>query len=260
MPQQTELPFVQADTRGAGETARTIALADRIVAYTLRRARRRTIGLTIDQRGLRVGAPNRTPLTEVETLIRKHADWVVNKLDEWRLRRHAEPPQLTDGCRLPYLGGSLEIRIVSGHNRFTWDERTLPAAPPAPPVLRLAPRAPEETPALLVRALRQRALSLFTERLAGQAARFGIAPPPLALSSARTRWGSCSTRSGIRLNWRLIHCDWPLIDYVIVHELAHLWEMNHSPRFWSIVGRHYPDYRSARAALKKLSGELPVLP
>ncbi|MDR1462599.1 MAG: M48 family metallopeptidase, partial [Azoarcus sp.] len=79
------------------------------------------------------------------------------------------------------------------------------------------------------------------------------------LSSARTRWGSCSLKTGIRLNWRLIHFDSSIIDYVIVHELAHLTEMNHSARFWAIVARYFPDYRGARDTLKKLAGQLPVL-
>ena len=77
---QAELPFF-SDRAASGETTRTIALGDRIVPYTLRRSRRRSIGLTIDQRGLRVGAPHRAPLMEVETLIRKHGDWVAQKLD-----------------------------------------------------------------------------------------------------------------------------------------------------------------------------------
>ena len=121
------------------------------------------------------------------------------------------------------------------------------------------PRSGEETAALLVKALRHKALRLFGERLSFQAERFGIAPPRFALSSARTRWGSCSLKTGIRLNWRLIHGEPPLIDYVIVHELAHLTEMNHSTRFWAIVERYFPAYRTARVALKQLSGSLPEI-
>jgi predicted metal-dependent hydrolase len=244
MPQQADLPFGPAAPEG--ETPRTIALPDRIVPYLLRRARRRSIGLSIDHRGLRVGAPLRTPLAEVEALILKHGDWVARKLDEWRERRRAAPLLLADGVRLPYLGGWLEIRLGRGRGQAFWSEDAMP-------VLTLLPRSPERAGALLEQTLRRRALSIFGERLARQAARFGIDPPPLAISSARTRWGSCSLKTGIRLNWRLIHCETRLIDYVIVHELAHLEEMNHGPRFWAIVGEHFPDYRSAREALKKLS-------
>ena len=251
MPWQAELPFV-LERPAVGETSRTIALGDRIVPYTLRRARRRTLGLTIDHRGLRVGAPHRTPLAEVENMIRKHADWVAQKLDEWRSRRRPAPQPLVDGTRLPYLGGWLEIRLGQGSGRACWTED-------ATPVLTLLPRSPDQAGALLGRALRRQALAVLGARLARQAARFGITVPPLALSSARTRWGSCSLKSGIRLNWRLIHGEPHLIDYVIVHELAHLTEMNHGARFWAIVERYFPEHRGAREALKKLSGSLPVL-
>ncbi|HNB07544.1 MAG TPA: DUF45 domain-containing protein, partial [Thauera aminoaromatica] len=83
--------------------------------------------------------------------------------------------------------------------------------------------------------------------------------PPVSLSSAATRWGSCSTRSGIRLHWRLIHLEPALIDYVVAHEVAHLAEMNHSPRFWAVVERLYPDWRAARAALRSAAATLPVI-
>jgi predicted metal-dependent hydrolase len=80
-----------------------------------------------------------------------------------------------------------------------------------------------------------------------------------ALSSAGTRWGSCTVSGNIRLNWRLIHYALPLVDYVVAHELAHLREMNHSPAFWAIVESVYPDYDGARLALRKRSHEMPVL-
>jgi predicted metal-dependent hydrolase len=253
MPRQAEFPLPPGRL-AEEETWRTIALGDRVVPYALRRARRRTIGLSIDQRGLRVGAPHRTPLAEIETLIRKHADWVARKLDDWRGRRLATSFSLADGARLPYLGIWLEIRLGRGDNQALWTENGLPT-----PTLTLLPRSAERAGLLLCRALRRKAWSVFNERLAAQAARFGVAAPRLSLSSAHTRWGSCSLKTGIRLNWRLIHCDPSIIDYVIVHELAHLSEMNHSARFWAIVARHFPDYRGARDALKKLSGQLPVL-
>jgi predicted metal-dependent hydrolase len=260
MPWQAEFPFALDDRPATGETSRTIALDDRIVPYILRRARRRSIGLTIDQRGLRVGAPNRTSLAEVEALIRKHAQWVTQKLDEWRerSRNHAAPFSIADGARLPYLGGWLEIRLARGKNMAFWTEN---GAMPETRItmLTLLPRSPDKADVLLVRALRRKALAVFGERLAAQAARFNITLPRLALSSARTRWGCCSMKSGIRLNWRLIHCEPWIIDYVIVHELAHLTEMNHSARFWAIVERYFPEYRDARDALKKISGSLPSL-
>ena len=66
----------------------------------------------------------------------------------------------------------------------------------------------------------------------------------------RGRWGSCSSRSGIRLNWRLMHFALPNIDYVVAHELSHLREMNHGPQFWATVQSILPEFESARKALR----------
>jgi hypothetical protein len=73
----------------------------------------------------------------------------------------------------------------------------------------------------------------------------------LSLSSAATRWGSANANGSVRLHWRLIEHSLATIDYVVVHELAHLREMNHGPRFWRLVESVLPDYREARLRLRR---------
>lgn len=97
------------------------------------------------------------------------------------------------------------------------------------------------------------------ERAAHHAAQLQRPLPRVALSNAQTRWGSCSEKSGIRLSWRLIHAPPRLLDYVVAHEMAHLVEMNHSPRFWKVVERLCPDYRAARDELRRLAATCPQL-
>ncbi len=246
-PSATETPLRN------GETLRRIALGERLVDYRLRRARRRTIGLTIDRRGLSVGAPLRASLGEIEGLIRQHADWVARKLDEWRARPEARTLTLADGINLPVLGRAVTLRLMPGNDQTAWI-----APESAAPTLALGPRRPEEAPALLEQALRERAHAHFIDRLVFFTARLGLPVPPFALSSARTRWGSCSRTSGIRLNWRLIHFPPAVIDYVVAHEVAHLLEMNHSPRFWAVVERLCPGHAAVRAELRQLAGTLPA--
>lgn len=246
LPPQLELPLAGVPVV-AGEEPRRITLGDRIVPYLLRRGTRRTIGLSIDHRGLRVGAPRRTSLAEVEALIVRHSAWVVEKLDEWRTRRRPEPLALVEGARIAFLGGELELRLVSGANRAIWGLGTLT----------LCLRAGVAPGPFLEKALRERAREHFAARLAPLAATLGVTVPPLSLSSARTRWGSCSLKSGIRLNWRLIHFPEAVIDYVVVHELAHLRHMNHGPRFWSLVEVGCPDYRALRVELQRLAAHIP---
>jgi hypothetical protein len=97
---------------------------------------------------------------------------------------------------------------------------------------------------------RQQALQLFEQRCRHFAEPLGVRYSRISLSSAETRWGSASSSGAIRLNWRLIHFALPTIDYVVAHELAHLREMNHSPRFWAVVQSVVPHYQQLRRTLK----------
>ena len=234
----------------ANESACTIALAGHLIPYVLRRSQRRTIGLRVDQRGLRVSAPPRASRHDIEALLTQHADWVLQKLAVWRERRGREVLRIVDGVTLPLLGRTLEVRLASGNNRAVWNELSGLC-------LTLCLRQAEAAGQQLEKRLRERALTLFIERSARFAALLGLMPPPVALSSARTRWGSCNRRTGIRLNWRLIHFPLPIVDYVVIHELAHLREMNHGPRFWAIVATLCPDYREQRAELRRLAVTCP---
>lgn len=234
---------------------RHLHLGNQIVTYTLRQGQgRRRLLMTIDERGLTVGAPARITLAEIEGFISAHAVWVLAKLAEHTERHEHRHLVVRDGSRIPLLGKDIAVRIAitNGRMRAHWHDAHV--------LLEVrAETGCDEHAAMLCRVLQRRALSLFAERSAHYARQMGRLPPPLALSNARTRWGSCSLRGGIRINWRLIHLPLELIDYVIVHELAHLVEMNHGARFWTLVGSLYPDWRAARDELKQRGGKLPIL-
>jgi predicted metal-dependent hydrolase len=231
------------------QTEHVIQLGHAIVPYRLRRAPRRRLTMTIDAHGLRLGASQSLPQRDIEAFIQQHATWVIDKLAQ---RAAAPVPRkivISDGQRLPLLDGEIAVRVLPGHNRVRWIGDTL--------VLESRPHADHN--ALARRALQARALSHFAERLSHFAPLVGVTPPELGLSSANTRWGSCSLNSGIRINWRLIHLSPRLGDYVVVHELAHLQEMNHSPRFWRVVENVCPDWKSARGELKAIAPTLPLI-
>ena len=228
---------------------RHLLLGTEIVIYTLKQAPRRRLSMTIDERGLSVGAPLRITLSEVEAFLRSHAGWVHKKLAEYagsHARRHVA---VRDGTRLPLLGTEIAVRVVSGANRIRWQDREL----------FLEARADADCDALARRALQRRAMIVFAERVDWYAKAMGRPAPALGLSNARTRWGSCSAKTGIRINWRLIHLPLPLIDYVVAHELAHLVEMNHSRRFWAVVAGIYPDWQNARRELKARAADIPII-
>lgn len=231
---------------------RRIVLGDAHVAYAFRRGARRTIGLAVGPDGLSVAAPRWTPLAEVEALLHQKSRWVLAKLADARERRHAEALariDWQDGAQLPYLGQPLTLRLDPrqrhgpGGAGAALDGATLWLGLPhgaAPERLR------DTAQAWLIGQARRR----FAARLDHFAPQLGVRWQRLSLTAARTRWGSASADGSIRLNWRLIHLSEALIDYVVVHELAHLREMNHSPRFWEHVGQVLPDYAQRRGTLK----------
>jgi predicted metal-dependent hydrolase len=249
---QLELPLEAAPVVVPAGALRHIQLGSEIVGYRLRRARRRSIGIVIDDDGLRVAAPGYMPIAEVEAFIREKARWVLKKLSEWRAAPKPPVVNWSDGTMIALLGEPVRIELLPGRRDISLREGRLGIG--------LAPRA--EPAALRKRGiawLQDRARALFGERLAHYAASLGVPTPALTLSNARTQWGVCREGGHVRLNWRLIHLPLRLIDYVVAHELAHLREMNHSARFWAVVGSLYPDYEAARRELRDCSHRLPIL-
>lgn len=241
---------------------RRALLAGVLVAYELRRRRRRTIGFAIGPEGLTVSAPRWTTLAEVDAALHEKARWITTRLLQAReraARLEAARIEWRAGASVPYLGQPLLLvadprvsRLPGGAALDPPD--SLDSASGQPRVLRLA-LPPDATPAQWRDAagawLTRQARRLFTERLDHYAPQLGVRWQRLSLSSAQTRWGSASGTGWIRLNWRLIHFSLPVIDYVVVHELAHLREMNHGPRFWTHVQNVLPDYDARRAVLRE---------
>jgi predicted metal-dependent hydrolase len=131
------------------------------------------------------------------------------------------------------------------------DARALPGVPRLTLHIGLPQTAtPEQIRDAVQSWLQRQARRVFEERCKHFAQQLGVRYTRCRLSSAQTRWGSAGADGSIRLNWRLIHFAMPSIDYVVAHELAHLREMNHSPRFWDVVRSVMPDFEHVRETLK----------
>lgn len=232
--------------------SRCIALEGRELDYLLRRSHRRTFSLHVDERGVRVNAPVAAPLGEIEGFMRQHEAWLVERLERHAQLAHRVRFEPVDGATLPVLGRPCRLRLVAGVRRSEWSGDVDGAE-----LLKLPSSG--DVPKRLVAALKARAMTRFTGRVEEYCLRLGVPMPAVRVSSARTRWGSCSSSSGIRLHWRLIHLRPELSDYVVAHEVAHLVEMNHSPRFWSVVQALCPGWRMLRAELREAGRELPVI-
>jgi len=237
-----------------GVKLRRLTLNGRTLEYGLKRSSRRTIGFSIDGGGLTITAPRWVTLADIETAIADKERWIFAKLAEWQTRTEQRAlPRIEwrDGARIPYLGKPVHVTLAPGSAALAFDAQAA--------TLALALPAHADAQQIKDRVqgwLQTEAKRIFGERLAYYAPKLGVAYKGYALSSAATRWGSCSSDGRIRLNWRLIHFPLSIIDYVVAHELAHLREMNHSPRFWQTVESIFPEFREARHTLKHHPPEL----
>jgi len=257
-----------------GARWRVVGTDQQDIGFVLQRSRRRSIGFVVGDDGLRVTAPNWVTLGQVDEAVREKSRWILSKLREWENRRQRLALSHThwrDGGELPYLGCRIGLRLGAAPASASAGSAPAPRARPpagaqqawfsgdadAPCAgdtlwLALPPDADHARVRDTAQAwLQRRATAWFDARLQALLARTGLAVRRWRLSSAATRWGSCSSDGNIMLNWRLIHFAPPVIDYVIAHELAHLREMNHSRDFWAEVGQILPGYEQARDTLRR---------
>ena len=242
------------------QAQREILLDGHVVGYQLKRGRRRSIGFVVSVDGLAVSAPKWVGLADIDAALREKAGWILRKLREQQDRQQrqlAARVDWRDGTSIPYLGEAVIVVLdpraaqVKGGAELHTDASALPGVPSRTLHVGLPHTAtPEQIRDVVQSWLQREARRLFEERCRDYTARLGVQYRRLSLSSAQTRWGSASADGSIRLNWRLIHFALPTIDYVVAHELAHLREMNHSPRFWDVVRSVMPDFETARGSLK----------
>jgi predicted metal-dependent hydrolase len=227
---------------------RAALLAGKHITYTLKRSgRRRSIGLRIDDRGLTVSVPLRASEKWLHSVLQDKANWVVEKLDGWQTRK---PVAILwqDGETIDYLGEQLVLRVAQelfpsplerrGSELWVFVDDASEAA---------------YIEKMVSRWYRSVALHFFEQRAAHFAQLLNVAPSAINLSVAKAQWGSCTVSGSVRLNVQLIKLPPRLIDYVVVHELAHLRELNHSAAFWRVVASVCPDYASLRGELKAVA-------
>jgi hypothetical protein len=239
------------------QASREVRLGHALVAYEFKRGQRRSIGFSVGPHGLAVRAPKWVPLHEVDAALQEKSAWILRKLQESR-ERHARLAEHTidwrDGAILPFLGKTIVLKLDPAHGFVGAGAELIAAdADAAAMTLRLSlpnSASPDQIRDAVQAWLMRQAKRVFLERLDHFAPLLGVRWKKMTLSNAGTRWGSARVDGSIRLNWRLIHFSMAVIDYVVAHELSHLREMNHGPRFWDTVQSVVPDYAALRQQLK----------
>jgi predicted metal-dependent hydrolase len=213
-----------------------------IKADKLIRSKRRTIALIIERDGsFTVRAPMRASHAAIDTFIQEKADWIIRTREKTKSVHPLIRKQYVDGEKFLFLGSVFELKLV----RFQ------------KPVLRFDSGFSLSQPAQVKGELvfthwyKVRALEVISERVRHYSEQYNFSPGQIKISSAKTRWGSCSSKGTLNFTWRLVMAPLEVIDYVVLHELAHLRVKNHSGEFWKVVESIYPEYKKHRKWLRE---------
>ncbi len=236
-----------------------VRVGDTVIEYEVRRSERRkkTVQIRIDRGAVRVAAPSATPDGELRALVRARASWILKRLSE----AAPEPAgkRFVSGETLPYLGRRLPLVFERGDApspRVRLDRGSFRISAP----LSLEDGEREEQIRYAVVAwYAARAAERFPAAVDRWWPRLGCGEPSRVLiRDQRRRWGSCAADGTLRFSWRGMMLAPALIDYIVVHELAHLAVKGHSPDFWALVASALPDVRERRKRLREAARGLPL--
>lgn len=206
------------------------------------RSKRKTVAIIVQRDGKVIV---RAPLKASERQIRQFVESKIGWIREKKAQAQEQPPQtarqFTAGERFPYLGQEYALSVVPGARAGLHFEAGFS----------LNQNSQAEAALLFEKWYKTAARKVLTERVRFYAQKFGLKYQKIRISSARTRWGSCSSRGTLSFTWRLVMAPLEVVDYVVVHELAHLRQPNHSAAFWAEVAQMMPDYKIRRDWLKK---------
>lgn len=215
-------------------------------AYTIKRSpKRKKLTITVERdRSVVVRAPESTPEETIREAVESKRRWIYEKTkhgQKYQERPHPPGKELVNGESTLYLGRECQIEIIpTDSTEIRFERRFLIPASLA-----------GERRSVLRNWYVNRAKERILPKVKSIAAMLGVEFAGTKIVDSRFRWGSCTVKNNVNLNWRLIKAPMFVIDYVIVHELAHLLEANHTPRFWNIVRTHAPRMEKARSWLRE---------
>jgi predicted metal-dependent hydrolase len=213
------------------------------------RSKRKTLALIVKPDGsLVVRAPLRTPQRAIREFIEKNVQWIERKQAEARSALASSSKHYLPGEMFLYLGDAYPLEVVQGQKKPLVLEESF----------RLGATTQEEAAQLFERWYRAQARKILSERVRLYASQYRFQYKGIKITSARTRWGSCSVTGSLNFSWRLVMAPMDVVDYVVVHELVHTVSHNHSKRFWKRVEAIIPDYKERKKWLRKNGQQLMV--
>jgi len=231
-----------------------IKLGNKLINYEIIRTRRKTMGIIVEhERNLIVRSPKNTEDAKIEEVLKKKTNWILSKLKEMdKIKPAPKEKEFMTGEKLPYLGrryrlevnpaeiSIVEVKLYQG--KFIIDY-------PVEFTDKKEKRR-EEIRTALIEWYREHAKEKINERVDKYKVKLDVEPNNVVVKKQKKRWGSCSSKNNLNFNWKTIMAPMSIVDYLVVHELAHLIHDNHSRDFWATVAAIIPDIKEKKEWLK----------
>lgn len=210
--------------------------------YQLIKKSKKTLSLKISENGLVVSAPLFMSEKKINQLVISKIKWIKKKLE--LIEPQKNKLFIKNRASFDLIGKEIKITLLDGNNKIEWvDENNLK-------IFFKDQDDQKKLKTFFIKWLKEIALDYFSQRAYEISKLYAIPSNSILLSNAKSRWGTCNSKTEVRINWRLIQADPYVIDYVICHEFAHLTHMNHSRNFWNLVEKLCPNYKLAENYLK----------
>jgi len=216
----------------------------RDIEYHLRQSKRKTMSIYIEPDGsVSVLAPESLSMEEIEKVIEGKRYWIYSKLTEWQeLNRSRIEREFVSGQGFPYLGRSYQLKIVDDQDvplklyqgYFCLRKSNLPRAEEA-----------------FINFYREKGVKKIPGRVEHYREMMGVKPREIRVMDLKTRWASCSESGALNFHWKCMMAPLTVIDYIVVHELSHLYYPHHTHEFWNLVDKILPDYLERKKWLRE---------
>lgn len=224
-----------------------------LVVEVLRTARKRTADIRVNEGAVSIVVPTKTPSAKITQLITEKRQWIRSKLLLQREVMPASEKSFVSGEGFSYLGRNYRLKVNRGRFqplKLIHGQLTL-----------TCPRGQKDTDLIrssLIQWYKHQAELKLQQKVKRYAEMMGLSPNGVGIKSFKSRWGSCSAKGKLDFNWKIVMAPNRIVDYVVVHELCHLKQHDHSPKFWKLVERVLPDYKERKEWLKENGRSLEV--
>lgn len=225
-------------------------------------ARARRIRITVDKDKIIVTIPKGANIEEVRKFVQSKQEWIFKHIQQYVTSEQENPekPQKSyvAGEKFPFMGREVMLRTITYNDKYTTiklDANTMWVYIPDSISKEVWPQVVKEA---IIYCYKNQAKKIFKQKLDHYAKLMGVKYNEMRVKEQKTRWGSCSSKANINLNWKAIMAPSQVIDYLVIHELAHLKYLNHSKDFWHLVKSFMPDYKSWEKWLKDNSINLVI--